>query len=368
MSDPRHQKLAALLVNYSIGVQPGERIGIEGNALALPLLAEIYREVLRAGGLPAVIWREAIFEELLLKEGNDDQLLYFSEPHALVYETFDARIAAVGSENTRSLSGVEPQRQQRRAEGRRDIMKTFMERSAAGDLRWVGTLFPTQAHAQDADMSLSEFEDFVYDACFLNHDDPVAEWLKLSAMQQKLVDYLAGKKSVRVEGPNAEMTLSITDRTFINSDGHKNMPSGEIFTGPVEDSVNGWVRFTYPAIYAGREVEGIELRFENGKVVDAKAKKNEAFLLSVLDTDPGARYLGEWAIGTNNGIQRFTRSILFDEKIGGTMHMAVGAAYPETGGRNKSAVHWDMICDMRDGGKIFVDDELFYDSGRFVIL
>lgn len=368
MKDPRHQKLAALLVNYSIGVQPGEKIAVEGNALSLPLLTEIYREVLKAGGLPSIIWREPVFEEVLLKEGNDAQLLHVSEPVALVYETFDARIAAVGGENTRALSGVDPKRQQKRAEGRRSIMKTFMERSASGDLRWVGTLFPTHAHAQDADMSLSDFEDFVYGACFVDKEDPVAEWLKLSAMQQKLVDYLAGKKAVRVVGPNVDMTLSIEGRTFINSDGHKNMPSGEVFTGPVEDSVNGWVRFTYPAIYSGREVEGIELRFEQGKVVEATAVKNEEFLRSVLDTDAGARYLGEWAIGTNNGIQRFTRSILFDEKIGGTIHMAVGAAYPETGGKNQSAVHWDMICDMRDGGQIFIDDELFYDSGRFLIL
>jgi aminopeptidase len=367
MKDPRHQKLAALLVNYSIGVQPGEKIAVEGNSASLPLTVEIYREVLKAGGLPSVIWREEAFEEVLLKEGNDAQLLHVSEPLALVYESFDARIAAVGSSNTRSLSSIDPKRQQRRAEGRRGLMQTFMQRSATGDLRWVGAIYPTNAHAQDADMSLSEYEDFVYDACLLNEADPIAAWQAVSARQKGLVDYLVGKKEVRVVGPNIEMSLSIDGRTFINADGHHNMPCGEIFTGPVEDSVNGWVRFTYPAIYAGREVDGVELRFADGKVVEAKAKKNEEFLLSVLDTDAGARYLGEWAIGTNNGIQRFTRSILFDEKIGGTIHMAVGAAYPETGGKNQSAVHWDMICDMRDGGQIFVDDELFYEGGRFLV-
>ena len=216
-------------------------------------------------------------------------------------------------------------------------------------------------------MSLSEYENFVYGACFTDKDDPVAEWLKIHDRQQKLVDWLKGKKQVKVKGPNVDVTLSIDGRDFINSDGHKNMPSGEIFTSPVEDSANGWVRFTYPAIVAGREVEGIELRFENGKVVEATAKKNQDYLLSTLDTDEGARYLGEFAVGTNNGIQQFTKSILFDEKIGGTIHMAVGRGFPEIGGKNESAVHWDMICEMRDGGKIWVDDELFYDSGEFVM-
>jgi aminopeptidase len=163
------------------------------------------------------------------------------------------------------------------------------------------------------------------------------------------------------------MTVSIHERTFINSDGRRNMPSGEIFTGPVESSVNGWVRFTYPAIFAGREVDGVELRFENGKVVDASAQKNEDFLLKTLDIDDGARYLGEFAIGTNNGIDRFTKSILYDEKIGGTIHMALGMGYPETGSQNKSSIHWDMICDMRDGGQIWVDDELFYEGGKFAV-
>jgi aminopeptidase len=242
-----------------------------------------------------------------------------------------------------------------------------MRRSAAGEHRWVGTLFPTNAYAQEADMSLSDYEDFVYGACFADKEDPAAEWTRMANTQQKLVDWLVGKKEVKVEGPNIDLTLSIEERTFINSHGRRNMPCGEIFTGPVENSVNGWVRFSYPAIQNGREVSGIELYFEEGKVVKATAKKNEDFLHSMLDSDAGARYLGEFAIGTNNSINRFTKSILFDEKIGGTIHMAVGAGYPETGSNNKSSVHWDMICDMRDGGKIWVDGTEFYDSGKFLV-
>ena len=367
MSDPRIAKLADLLVNYCVEVQPGELIAIDGSRAGWPLIEETYRAVLKAGGQPTLIWRENALEEILLKEGNDMQLRHVPEPTRYIYENYDGRIAILAEENTRQLSGADSAHQRIRAEGRQVLFKPFMERSAAGTFRWVGTQFPTQAYAQDADMSLADYEDFVYSACHVDKADPVTEWRNVSRAQQRFVDYLVGKRKVRVVGPNADLTLSIDGRTFINSDGHRNMPCGEIFTGPVEQSVNGWVRFTYPAIYSGREVDGIELNFVDGRVEKATAKKNEEFLHSVLDTDAGARYLGEFAIGTNHGITRFTRSILFDEKIGGTIHMAVGASYPETGGQNVSAVHWDMICDMRDGGQIFVDDELFYESGHFVI-
>ena len=214
-------------------------------------------------------------------------------------------------------------------------------------------------------MSLTEYEDFVYGACMVNLDDPVAYWLDRKQEQQRLIDWLKGHDQLQVKGENIDLTLSVKGRNFINADGTKNFPDGEIFTSPIEDSVNGWVRFTYPAIYGGREVDGVELQFENGKVVHASAKKGEDYLISVLDTDEGALYLGEFAIGTNTGIQQFTRNILFDEKIGGTVHMALGGGFPEVGGKNESAVHWDMICDMRSGGQIIVDGALFYENGQF---
>lgn len=368
MSDPRIDKLAHLLVNYCVAVTAGDKVFISGSALGLPLVRETYRHVVRSGGHPYLVWLEDEISEIMLKEGNDEQLRHIPAPTKLIGETFDCRIAIRAAANTRTLTGVEPARQRIASEASRELMGTFMRRSASGELRWLTTIFPTAAHAQDADMSLSDYEDFVYQACRLDQDDPVTEWQKVAARQERLIDWLAGKKNVRVEGPNIEMTLSIDGRTFINDDGRRNMPGGEIFTGPVEESVNGWVRFTYPAIHGGREVEGIELRFEGGKVIEAHAKKNDDYLLSVLETDAGARYLGEFAVGTNHGIDRFTRSILFDEKIGGTLHMAVGAGYPESGSKNQSAVHWDMICDMREGGTIWIDDELFYDSGRFLLL
>ena len=368
MSDLRNQKLAQLLVNYCVTVTPGDRVSLQSNPQAMPLVKETYRAILQAGGHPVVLLQDDELLEILLKEGNDEQLQYVSDPARIVSETFECSIRIAAAHNTRSLANVDPARQKVMRSAMGGLMANVMRRSASGEHRWVTTLYPTHAYAQDADMSLSDYADFVYGACFADKDDPVAEWQKLSTRQQKLVEWLVGKKAVKVQGPDVDLTLSIDGRTFINSDGRRNMPSGEIFTGPVEQSVNGWVRFTYPAIYGGREVEGVELRFENGKVVSAHARKNEAYLHSVLDTDPGARFLGEFAIGTNDGINRFTKSILFDEKIGGTIHMAVGAGYPETGSHNHSTVHWDMICDMRNGGQIWVDDELFYDSGRFLIL
>jgi aminopeptidase len=285
----------------------------------------------------------------------------------MVRRDFDALISIGAAENTRMLSGVDPNRQRLRAKAHAPLREVFLARSAAGEFKWVSTLFPTQAYAQDAEMSLADFEDFVYGATHADEDDPVARWRDVHTRQQRYVEFLAGKHRLEVLGDNADLRLSIEGRTFINSDGVHNMPSGEIFTGPVEDSVEGWVRFTYPAVTSGREVEGVELVFEKGRVVSASATKNEAFLLSTLDTDEGARYLGEWAIGTNSKIQRFTKNILFDEKIGGTIHMAVGSGYPETGSRNKSAIHWDMICDMRGGGTIAADGEVFYRSGEFLI-
>ena len=367
MPDPRIPRLAELLVNYCVTVKPGDKVMVLGGSAGLPLLDEVYRSVIRAGGYPFPVWMEESFMEILLREGSEEQIRHVASPLALMTDEYDCYIRVSAPSNTRALASVDNSRQRAFREGMQDLLRTRMKRAAAGDLRWVGLIYPTHALAQEADMSLREYEDFVYGACFVDREDPVAEWGKIHAMQQRMVEWLAGKREVKVTGPNADLSLSIAGRTFINSDGHRNMPSGEIFTGPVEESVNGWVRFTYPAIYMGREVDGVELRFKDGKVVDATATKNEEFMIIVLDTDAGSRYLGEFAVGTNMGIQRFTKSILFDEKIGGTIHMAVGAGYPETGSKNNSAVHWDMICDMRNGGQIHVDGELFYENGVFVV-
>jgi aminopeptidase len=367
MADPRIAKLADLLVNYSVSVRSGDKVLINGNSMAAPLLREVYTSVLRAGGHPLMLVSLPDMDDVMYRLASEEQLMFLPPPLMLGVETYDASISISGAENTKNLSNVDPAKVVARSQGRRPMLDTFMNRSASGALRWTGTLFPTHAYAQDAEMSLHDYEDFVYRACMPDPDDPIGYWRRFSLWQQKIVEWLRGKKEIRVCSRDTDLNLCIDQRAFISCDGHHNMPDGEVFTGPVENTVEGHVTFSYPAIYQGREVTGVRLAFEKGKVVNATAEKNEAFLQKILDTDEGARYVGEFAIGTNEGIQQFTREILFDEKIGGTFHMALGAGYPETGSRNKSSIHWDMICDLRDGGEIWVDNVLLYREGRFVI-
>jgi aminopeptidase len=367
MTDIRLERLANVLVDYACGVKPGMWVGILGDVAALPALRQVYREVLRYGGNPTLIISDEYMTRVFAREANDDQIAWVDPSMTLYYEQADIYIRVGSSNNTRAMTNIDPKRIQRIAAARKHWLDTRLNRTARGEFEWVGTWYPTEASAQEANMSLEEYEDFVYGSMFLDKPDPVAEWRSLSAMQQVKVDWLKGRKQVHLQGPNADIRLSIEGRTFINSDGHKNMPSGEIFTGPVENSVNGWIRFDYPSIVAGRAVSGIRLKFEEGRVVEASAETNDDLLQAQLNTDVGARYLGEFAIGTNFGINRFTGNILFDEKIGGTVHMAIGMGYPETGSVNTSAVHWDMICDMRKDSTIHVDGDLFYQNGQFVV-
>ncbi len=367
MTDPRIEKLSHLLVNYSVAVQPGDRVIVDGDTTGELLLKAVYAEVLQAGGHPMLMAGMPSTRELLFRYASDEQLQHVPEPLKLAMETYDVRISIIAEENTKALSNADPTKQVLYAQGRRELMKTFMERSASGEFRWTLTLFPTNACAQDAEMSLSEYEDFVYSACLPDMDDPVGYWERFSAWQEKIVEWLKGKERVHVVGPETDLRMDIAGRSFINCDGRFNMPDGEVFTGPVEDSVEGHVCFSYPAIYQGREVTGVRLWFEKGRVVKASAEKNEDFLLKTLDTDEGSRRVGEFAIGTSKGIARFTRQMLFDEKINGSFHMALGAGYPESGSKNESAIHWDMLCDLREGGEIRVDDTLLYKDGKFVI-
>ncbi len=367
MSDLRVEKLAELLVNYSVGVKPGDKVAIQGEILAEPLLREIYIKVLQAGGNPYLISSPIGLDELFFRYASEDQLKHVPPPTKLIMETYDVRISIGGEENTKALNKVDPSKIVMHQQARRGIMKTYLERAARGELRWTYALFPTNAYAQDAEMGLAEYEDFVYSACLGDINDPVGYWKRFSDWQQKIVDWLKGKKQIHITAPETDLKLSVEGRNFINCNGHENMPDGEAFTGPVEDSIEGRVYFSYPTIYNGREVTGVRLWFEKGRVVKASADKNEDFLLKTLDTDEGSQRVGEFAFGTNRGISSFTRQILFDEKINGSFHMALGASYPETGGKNESAIHWDMICDMRKGGEVTVDGELLYKNGEFVI-
>jgi aminopeptidase len=379
MTDPRLEKLARTLVTYSVAMRPGDKVALLGDESGMPLVRQVYQQVILAGGhcaamlfdskslAQAIVGADGLMADFFMRHATDEQIAWVSPLERWITDEADVMIQVRSTSNTRRNTSLDPRRVSFRAASRTALAKTRNERSASGALRWTVTIFPTEAFAQEADMSLAEFEDFVYRATFADQPDPVALWHKVEADQQKYVDWLKGHRRVEVHGPDIDLSLSIEGRTFINSSATHNMPSGEIFTGPVEDSANGWVRFTYPAITAGRQVEGVELHFEKGKVVGASARKNQDFLLAQLDTDPGARYLGEFAIGTNFGIDRFVGNILFDEKIGGTIHMALGLGYPETGSKAQSAIHWDMICDMRNDSEIVVDGQLFYKNGQFVI-
>jgi aminopeptidase len=348
-------------------VQPGDEVVIQGSTLAEPLLDAVFTRALQAGGHPKVLVWLPRAKELKFRHASDEQLRHIHAVDRAIVETPDVWIRIRALHNTKALSNVDPARLAPFREWEGTLINQRLNRAAAGDMRWVGTLYPTHAYAQDADMSLQEYEDFVYGACLPDLDDPIGWWKRLSAWQQRIVDWFEGKDQVHVIGPETDLRLSVAGRTFINSDGKRNMPSGEVFTGPVEDSVEGHVYFSFPAITEEREVAGVRLRFERGRVVDASAEKNEDFLVQKLATDEGAPYVGEFAIGTNAGIDRFVGQILFDEKINGTFHIALGAGYPETGSRNRSKIHWDMVCDLRDGGEIWVDGELLYQNGDFVV-
>ena len=371
MSDPRVQKFAKVLVEHSARIEPGDRVLIEGTTAAEPLVRELYIQILEKGGHPHPMISfpgmvPFIQDDLYLTYATESQLDFVPTFYKLAYDHFESRIRIHSATNTRATTRIDPVKAQRRGKATSVITESQMRRGAEGAFKWVTTLYPTDAYAQDASMSLKDYEDFVFNAVHAHEADPIAYWNSTSAGQQKAIDFLANKNQIVMRGPNVDLTLSIKGRKFMNSTGLYNMPDGEIFTGPVEDSVNGWVKFTYPAIYGGVAVEGAELTFVRGRVEQAKAEKNQDYLIKMLESDSGSRFLGEYAIGTNFDIDKFTGNILFDEKIGGTFHMALGAGYPETGSHNKSAIHWDMICDLRTDSEILVDGELFYRNGEFV--
>lgn len=375
MKDPRLERLADVLVSYSTGVKEGEKVLIEGDILARPLARAVFERVLKAGAHPFWYAKDATLDDVMLAQGNEEQLQHLP-PYVMSHiNECDVRIAFWAERNTRSASSADPARAALFSRRRAPFMKRFMEREGDGSLRWCGTQMPTEASAQDAEMSLDEYEDFVFKAGLLDHDDPAASWRKISERQQKVCDWLDTKKEVRFRRPacahfgETDLTVSVDGAKWINCGGDSNFPDGEVFAGP--QGAEGVVCYTFPAVYNGREVEGVRLKFEGGRVVDASATKNEDFLIAMLDQDAGARTMGEIAIGTNYAIERYTKNTLFDEKIGGSFHAAVGTGYPESGNTNESALHWDMVCDLRaradfPGGTIEGDGKLFHKGGRFL--
>jgi aminopeptidase len=368
MRDPRVDGLAKILVGYSTKVGEGDVVSIDGDSAAEPILLAIYEEVLKAGGNPILNMAVEGAAVAYYKHASDAQLEWISPPAAWAVENADVRISVGASSNPRELSAVPPERQTRRQAATGELMKKAMARSAEGSFRWCYTLYPTAAYASEAEMSQADYEDFYFGACLAGAgSDPLTAWKEASAETRRLSDWIQGREEVHVTGQGTDITLGIAGRTFIPCDGEHNMPDGEFFTGPIEDSVQGEVTFHLPAVIGGREVAGVHLKFDSGRVVDASAERGEEFLVQLLDTDEGARTLGELGIGTNYAIDRGTKEVLLDEKIGGTVHMAVGASYPESGGTNDSAVHTDLVCDLRLGGKLEVDGEVMQEDGKFVV-
>ncbi|HEX5375671.1 MAG TPA: aminopeptidase [Solirubrobacterales bacterium] len=367
MRDSRAESLAKILVGYSTKVAEGEVVSIDGEVGAEPLLRAVYEEVLKAGAHPILNVALDGLASVYYKHASDAQLEWISPVTEWMAEKADVRIAVGASANTRELSAVPPERQTRRQTAVGDLLAKMMDRSAAGDFRWCYTLYPTNAYASEAEMSLADYEDFYFGACLADDPDPLTAWKRASKECERLAEWIEGHEEVRVTAPGTDIKLGIAGRKFIPCVGDHNMPDGEFFTGPVEDSVEGEVTFHLPAVIGGREVSGVRLRFEAGKVVDASAERGEEFLVQLLDTDEGARRLGELGIGTNYAIDRGTLEVLLDEKIGGTVHMAVGRSYPESGGVNESAVHTDLVCDLRLGGKLEVDGVVMQEDGKFVV-
>jgi aminopeptidase len=366
MADLHIQKLAKLIVKYSMYVKKGESILLSIPTNAEPLALEIYREVLRAGAHPWLVPVTERISEVFFEEAAEHQLKYKSPFRKYIYENIDGYIAVLADSNTRHLSNVPSEKLATVSAASAEIHKIVMERTARGDLKWCGLPYPTEAMAQEASMSLSEYERFVYSSCMVDREDPVNEWKKISKGHEKMIKELNKVSKLEFYGQDTDLSMLVKGRKWINCDGKLNMPDGEVFSAPLENSVNGKIRFTFPGIYMGKEIEDISLVFKGGKIQKAKAEKGEKLLRSLIAIDDGAKRLGEVAIGTNYGITKFTKNILFDEKLGGTIHMAIGIGYPECGAKNVSAIHWDMIKDMKKDAEIVADGQTIYRNGKWL--
>jgi aminopeptidase len=365
MVDSRVQKLAKLCVHYSVGVKPNELVVIQGSDLAFPLMHEIYKESLLCGAHVEMIPRPDV-QYTFFKYAKEHQLKFVSPLTKFLVENANAMIRVACDPNPKRLTTIDSARIGKHSASQKEISEIFNKRYTEGKLRWTVLPYPISAQAQEAAMSLEEYEDFVYGSCLLDKKDPELEWKKIQKQQERIRNLLDKTSQIRIIGEDTELTLSVKGRRWLNCCGKLNMPDGEIYTGPVENSLNGTIRFTYPGIYSGKEVEDITLTFSKGRVIKASAAKGDELLREILKIQ-GANHIGEAAIGTNYGITQFTKEMLFDEKMGGTIHMALGDSYPETGGLNKSAIHWDLLKNMKKGGEIYADGKLFYKNGKFLI-
>ena len=367
------EKYAEVLVDYSTNVQKGDLVQIRATSIyAKDLVKAVYKRVIQKCAHPILRTSFEDMSDIFIKYASDEQLDYIDPIVKLEYETVDKFISIGAPMNTKNMARADLSKLARRSKASQGLSKLLMDRSAKGEAKWVIADVPTHALAQEAKMSFDEYSEFLFNSCYLNLDDPVAKLKELDEKQTKWADYLNGVKKLRIVGEKTDITFGVEGRKWISCSGLNNYPDGEVFTSPVEDDINGEIYFDFPQNYRGNCATGIHLWIENGQIVKFDADTGRDFLEAMLNTDEGSRGIGEIAIGTNDEIQEVTGNILFDEKIGGAIHMAVGASYPETGGKNVSGVHWDMIKNMKPsdnnaGGKIYADDKLIYENGKFLI-
>ena len=362
------EKYAKVLVDYSVKVKEGELTVIRTDSYqSQPLVKEIYRQVLKRGGYPVVRMGVEDLHEVYIKTASDAQLEYIDPMTELEYEKAKNFISIGAPLNVKNMTKLDSKKIAKRSSVMKHLSEKMLKRAATGDLKWVIADFPTNALAQEANMSLDDYTEFLIKACYLHLDNPVEKWQEIGEKQEKIAQYLNRKSKIRIVGEMTDIEFNVSGRKWKSCAGECNFPDGEVYTSPIEDSANGEIYFDFPQIYRGKEAQKVHLKLENGKVVEARAEKGEEFLNSMLDMDEGSRFVGEIAIGTNDMIQEITGNILFDEKIGGSIHMAIGASYPDTGGKNVSGLHWDLIKNMKNGGKIYGDNELFYENGKFLI-
>ena len=369
MINPNYEKLAKLVVNYSLNIKKGERVIIGSPTIAEELIRAIYVEVLKVGAHPHMDIEIEGTGELFYKYASEEQLLYLDNAIKLIYKEFDCLIWIRADYNTKRMSLIDPKKiaKFKGSEERKEFMKMVKEREIKGEFRWVSFPFPCNSFAQDANMDLFSYIDFVNTALFLDKEDPIQEWKNLEKNLQKYVNYLSKLDKIQVLGEDTDLKFSVNGRKWLSSCGHINLPDGEIYTGPIEDSVNGRIRFTYPGIYLGKEIENVYLEFKDGIVTSASAQNGEELLNEILKIE-NANRMGEFAIGTNYGITQFTKNMMFDEKIEGTLHCALGNGYKITGSKNESVIHWDLLKDMKaTGSKILADGEIIYNEGKWVI-
>jgi aminopeptidase len=367
MKDIRLERWANILVNYSLGVKKGDLFQIKSRYMADPLIHEVYRLALQKGAHPYVTYFGEGLNEIFYKEASKEQLEFLSAVEKLEIEKIDKYLYIISEYNQKALSNYDTKKLSLRRKTTGYLLKRRLARAAKGLMHWSLTAYPDNAQAQDAEMSLDEYTEFIFAAGFLNDADPIKKWLALAQEQRRLVKIFSKIKKITIKAKDTDLSLSVQSRKWISCEGKENFPDGEVFTTPIEDSVEGQIYYSFPCLYSGREVTDVRLRFKKGEVVEAKASKGADYLKSMIAMDAGAKRIGEFAFGTNYGITRFVKNTLFDEKIGGTIHLALGSCYPETGGKNKSSLHWDMVCDLRKDAEVIADGKVIYRNGKFTI-